>query len=213
MGDASVVVTNDAFGQAQSLVRDFGNGVQENITQVFTANGVLDSFVSQAGFGTPDTAVIFAHDQLDRVTSVTRLELGQPALQEAVYFYEGASSQVHRYFDSRNLETTYERWPGGSIKSATVTSSLPSQPPMLWSRAFTYDGIGRMTTGRAFTTATGAITSDETLSFGWDSLANKVTESSTRGSAVTDTFDGAGQRVSSSLAGWGVSRNFDQIGA
>jgi RHS repeat-associated protein len=221
VGGAALTTVYDAFGQPVSVTRDFGGGVREVVTQTFTANGLLDTSTSAAGFDTPDTHTALSYDLLDRLSTMTR---NGASGEFSSYSYEGGSDFVRLYADPRGTQTEYVRWAGGAVRTATAigrAGTSSQQPP--WTRAFTYDGAGRMRTARVFSDVPNT---DETVTFGWDSMDNKISEFNTRlGSdgRVTDRFDGAGRRAATSLGSVSlvpgvsfpavsVSRVHDQIG-
>jgi RHS repeat-associated protein len=220
VGGSSVTVVYDAFNQARSTTRDFGGGIQENVTQTFTGNGLLDTRDSQAGSNTPDAHLSVGYDLLDRVTSVTRNAAADTEFVS--YGYLLGSSSVEHFTDARGVQTDFVRWAGGALRTATAqpphVPGFPGFIPAPYTRTFTYDGVGRMATARVF--AEGAPASDETVSFGWDSMDNKISEFNSRlgqPGLATDRFDGSGRRVFTSRGvvpsgGVSVDRINDPLG-
>jgi RHS repeat-associated protein len=198
---AATKPTYDAFERVTGSTVGMPDGTGETVSVLLDRDGRVLTRSSVATTNGPSSSWQFAYDALGRVVRAT-----DPAGAATDTEYVGTTDRVWTSVDARRVRTTNTWADAGWLAQSFVDAPTGDDVTL----TFIHDSLGRMMTAVRRDGATAAVAN----SFAWDSLGNAVSETDNQvsGSARTHRYDGAGQRVASTIGAHSISRTFDPLG-
>jgi RHS repeat-associated protein len=196
----------DGFGRLTAQTRTAPTASQEIVGFHYDRDGRMIERHSQSGPRDPDAVTSYTYDGLDRLKRVDR-----PGGHWDENTYDGRSMLPHTSSASgRLVQYTYH-------DSGRLSRILAGTGPSSWAfRDFTYDGLGQILTARDSGVGSSTTADDVVTSFRWDSLGDRVQESTvlpgTTPLTVTHQYDGRGLPVTSTLGSVNERRSYDGLG-